>query len=68
MKYVTLVFYNKDGKDKVIPFENFGTNIKEAAEGTKSSLEFVEKQAAKDKVKGLHARTFEFGVPSYDLR
>lgn len=68
MKYVTLVFYTKDGKDKVIPFENFGANIREAAEDTKRSLEFVEKQATKDKVKGLHARTFEFGVPSYDLR
>lgn len=70
MKYLTAVFYTeKTGKtkaDKVIYFKNPASDACVASSFSKTKVSHVIN--AKPKAEDVHARTFEIGVSSYDLR
>ena len=65
MKYITAIFYQEDGMNKVVYLTNPYEYPLEAHEWTEDQ---EKKFSTKKNVKDVHARTFEIGVPSYDLR
>ena len=65
MKYITAIFYQEDGKDKVVYLSNPYDYPIEANDYTNTK---AEEYGSRNNTKKVRARTFEIGVPSYDLR
>lgn len=69
MQYLTAVYFtekeNKSRKDKVIYFSNPASDCVTTSSFSKTKENHVKN--ARPKAEEVHSRTFEIGVPSYDL-
>lgn len=70
MKFITAIFYIEEGKSKVLYEVNPHETVKEAVDYTQDRTKIVKKELGKrlKKEEDITGRTFQSGVPSYDLR